>query len=310
MVGMTPGERALRSGAATVAPPPGAVFRVTGREPLRFLHDVLTQDVASLGPGRGALAALLTDQGRVRAELRVLPLGEDVILDAEEAARPGIEEGIGRVALLAGCEVVDESGRWALVALRGPGAADQLAAAGLPVPPDSEGAFVQAGELLVVRVAWGLAGFDLLGEPGAVGRGAQLLAAEPATAAELEAARVEAGRPRFGVDVTEALLVNETPLIHRAVSFTKGCYPGQESVARVHNLGGVRRVLRALRIRRTDPVEPGTEVARGGAAVGALTSVAALPGDGVAAIALLRSEIEPETAVEVAGSPATVLALP
>src|SRR5437867_3604174 len=297
---MTPGARAIRTTAAVLAPAPRAFFWLRGERPLGYLHDVLTQDVAGLTPGNGALAAVLTDRGRVTAELRVLPLEEGVLIDADPAAAEGVAHGIGRHAELAGCELSVVREHFVLAALRGPRAEEALAGAGLPVPGTEEAAFARDGDLLVVRVAWGVPGFDLVGAGSATEDAVAKIGAEPATPDDLEAARIDAGRPLFGPDVNEGLLINETPLLTRAVSFSKGCYPGQESVARVHNLGAVKRLLRGLRS-SDGSLEAGADVRLEGADVGTVTSAHALD-RGAAAIALLRSEIMPGTAVEAGGA--------
>lgn len=296
---MSPGESAIRHAAALVRPLPRAVFRLSGDEPLAYLHDVLAQEVAGLVPGIGALAAALSPNGRISAEVRVLPLlGGAVLIDAEPEARTGIEERIGRHAGLAGCAL--EPLDLPVAALRGPRTDDVLATAGLPVPPHHEAAFVEREGFLIVRVVWGVPGVDVIGDAWA-------LDAPAATEAELDAARIEAGRPRFGRDFDEDVLANETPLLERAVAANKGCYPGQESVARIRTLGGVRRVLRGLRAE--DVLTAGADVQAGDGAVGTVTSAAALPGGGSAGIALLRSEIEPGDTVEASGVTATVMSL-
>ncbi|MEX2557013.1 MAG: hypothetical protein WEB06_15480 [Actinomycetota bacterium] len=296
---MTAGAVALRSAAALVRPLPRAVFRLTGERPLAYLQDVLAQEVAGLVPGRGALAVALSPKGRISAEVRVLPmLGGAILLDAEPEARAGIEERIGRHAGLAGCEL--EPIDVPVAALRGPLADEALAAAGIPVPHRGEAMFVERDGFLVVRVVWGVPGVDLFGEPPAVD-------APAASLEELDVARVEAGRPRFGRDVSEEVLVNETPLLDHAVASDKGCYPGQESVARVRNLGGVRRVLRGLRA--AGALREGAEVRTDAGVAGAISSAAPLPDGGSAAIALLRSEVEPGDDVDADGVAATVTAI-
>jgi folate-binding protein YgfZ len=303
---MTPGERALRASAATV-PLERAVFRLTGERPLAYLHDVLAQDVAGLTEDRGALAVALDPKGRVSAELRVLLTAGGVLIDAEEAARGGIEERIGRHALLAGAELEDLSAEFAVVGVRGPGADEAIVSAGLPAPPSGETAFARHGYLLVVRVAWGVPGVDLVGPRDAVEAAVERLGLDEAAPAELDALRIAAGRPRFGVDIDESVLVNETPLLVHAVALDKGCYPGQESVARIHNLGGVRRTLRGLR--SSGSISAGADVARDGATVGVVRSAASLPEGGSAAIAHLRSEISPGAVVDAGGVDADVTAL-
>jgi folate-binding protein YgfZ len=280
---------------------PRAVFSVIGERPLGYLHDVLAQDVAELTPGRGAIAAVLTANGRLAGEVRVLPMDEAVLLDAEEAARPGIIEQIARHAPLAGVDVTDVGDRFVLAALRGVGGEAVLAAGGLPVPGDDEASIEREGDLLFVRVAWGGPGVDLLGPPETVAAALARIDVRRSGLAELDAARIAAQRPRYGADVTEELLVNETPLLVHGVSMSKGCYPGQESVARIHNLGRVRRAVRGLR--SSEPLTSGGEVlVDGGTSVGRVTSAA---GSGVA-IALLAAEIPAGTLVRIGGVEAVV----
>lgn len=300
---MTHGRmRTLTDGAGVVPLTDHAVLRVRGDAPLRFLQDTTTQDLLGLAQGRGALTCLLNEKGRVLAEVRVLALSSgDVLLDGEAAARRPVLDGLGRVAPLSGCEVIDESAGWEAVAVRGPRAGEAL---GVEPPPEEEHGFVEVRNALVVRVLWGVPGLDVLAPRGRM----PPADADPASPSALEAARIAAGRPRFGIDVTEDLLVNETPLLERAVSFTKGCYPGQESVARVRNLGRARRALVGLRIAGPAPA-PGAPISAGDAVVGRVTSAGTLDGEAVA-IALVRSEVGPGDAVVVGGAPAVVRALP
>lgn len=302
---MTSVERAFREGVAVVEHVPRAVFVVTGERPLAYLHDVLAQDVAGLKPGTGAVAAVLTANGRVAAEVRVLPLGDRVLLDAEPASADGVLEHVAHHAPLAGVEVRDASDRFAMTALRGPNADVALTGAGLPVPGEEESAFASYGELLVVRVRWGVPGVDLIGPEGSL----PTIAAERATVDELESARIEAGRARYGVDVSEELLVNETPLLIHGVSMSKGCYPGQESVARVHILGRIRRALRSLQSDASS-LTANADVELDGTIAGRVTSAARERSGGSVAIALLAAEIVPGTRVTIDGVEAVVGVLP
>jgi folate-binding protein YgfZ len=288
--------------AALVERVPRIVYRVGGERPLAYLHDVLAQDVSELREGTGAIAALLTAEGRVAAEVRVLPLEKDVLIDADEASRDGIQNLLVRHAGLAGCEVVDVTDEYAVAAIRGPDAS-------VPgEPPSSEAAFVAAGDAIIVRVIWGVPGIDVLGPTGAVAEVLRTVDVPRASLEDLDVARIAAGRPLVGRDIDDTLLVNETPLLTHAVSLSKGCYPGQESVARVHNLGRVRRMLRGLTADAA--LEGGADLTVDGAVVGRITSAAHAPIDGFAAIALIRSEVEPGAKVAVDGGTASVTALP
>jgi folate-binding protein YgfZ len=290
----------LNKAAAVVAAWARCVIRVSGREPLSFLHATTTQDLLALAPGQGALTCVLNDKGRVLAEARVLPLEDGtVLLDGEPSARTPLLEGLGRVAPLSGCELLDETQSWSVAAVRGPAA--RAALPGIPELPQADHQFVVAGGAIVVRTEWGVPGYDVLA-PAGVDVAIDALSVETET---LEAARIAAGRPRFGVDVTDELLINETPLLERAVSFSKGCYPGQESVARVQNLGRVRRSLLGLRIDAPSPPAPGTVVTREGDEVGRITSAASIDG-ACCAIALLRNDGRMEGEVTVGGARAFI----
>ncbi|MGZ4128614.1 MAG: CAF17-like 4Fe-4S cluster assembly/insertion protein YgfZ, partial [Actinomycetota bacterium] len=155
---------------------------------------------------------------------------------------------------------------------------------------------------IVVPVTWGVAGYDVLAPAQPA------IDAARASAEELEAARIASGRPRYGIDVDSSAHIAETPLIARAVSFTKGCYPGQESVARVHNLGRVRRRLVGLDLTGSVVPARGTLVRADGMEVGSVTSAAIFESE-VAALAWLRSDVHDGATVDVAGSPGIPRAL-
>ena len=297
----------MRDGVAVVPSVPRAVYVVRGDRPLAYLHDVLAQDVAGLRAGGGALAAVLDAGGHVVAEVRVLVRGSEVLLDGEPAIRAGVDAHIERHAQLAGCEVRDVMESFVVAAVRGPGTDDALGAAGFPVPPATESSFATDGEVMVVRVLWGVPGVDVIGPPGAVADAIERVDGDRASLDELAAALIEAGRPRYGVDMTDDLLVNETPLLAYGVSMTKGCYPGQESVARIANLGRVRRSVRGLRA--VAALTTGATVDAGDNEAGIITSATRVPGDGWKALAILRDTAAPGDTVMVDGSEAVVVAL-
>lgn len=135
--------------------------------------------------------------------------------------------------------------------------------------------------------------------------------AAPAPAEAVEVRRVEAGMPRYGVDVSEENFPFETPLV-RYIDYQKGCYLGQEPVSRVHHRGGASKALRGLRVDGAEPVAPGAVVAHPERAeAGTVTSAAVSPGFGSIALAYIhRSVFAPGTEVTVAGRRATIVELP
>jgi folate-binding protein YgfZ len=226
---------------------------------------------------------MLDEKGRIQAELRATVLSDgSVLLDAEQPARAAVVGWLARVAPLSGCEIIDESDRWSVTAVRG------------DVPETSDG--------LVVPVEWGPRGFDVLSVDG------KQIDAPERTLADHDAELVAYGRPRFGVDFDDTTHIAETPLITRAVSFTKGCYPGQESVARVQNLGRARKRLVGLDIARDAVPGAGTPLTVDGNDVGRITSAARWAGR-VAAIGMLTSDVNDGEMVNVGSAVATVRAL-
>jgi len=258
------------------------VARVAGDDPAAFLDATTTQDLTGLTAGRSVLTCMLDEKGHVQAELRATMLDDGtVLIDAEQAAREALTGWLAKIAPLSGCEVSDESDLWTVTALFG-------------VHEAPAGAVALASD-------WGPSDLDVLHEGATAFEGAEM------SAGEYEAARIAAGRPRFGVDFDENTHIAETPLIARAVSFTKGCYPGQESVARVENLGRVRKRLVGLDV-DGGPPEAGASMTFEGREVGRVTSAATWDGR-VVAIGSLRSEVHDGATVEVGATPATVRAL-
>ena len=147
-----------------------------------------------------------------------------------------------------------------------------------------------------------LLGVDVIGEPGAA------LGIDTVSDEAAECARIEAGRPRLGYDMDADTMPQEAGINERAVSFTKGCYVGQETVARLHYRGKPNRHLRGLRL--SEPAERGTEILLGEKVVGRLGSTSVSPRLGPIALALVRREAEPGATVEVGGAPAEVVGLP
>ena len=274
---------AFEEGAATVDLSHRTVLRLTGKDPLGMLDAVLTNDVPKDG-AHGVYALLLNPKGRIQADLRVLKGNGDVLIDTEPEGSATAKELLGRYAPFSRVEIEDLSESdtpWGILGLYGPRAKELLG--GLELD-EHESAEVKLGgaDLLAAGVAVPLPGYDLLGSAHALDAGRDHLlglGAVPASLDAYETARIRAGVPRFGADMTPENFPAEAGVLERAVSFEKGCYPGQETVARMHYRGHPNRTLYRLAIEGPPPA-PGTEIVQGEKKVGHLASVAPLRVDG------------------------------
>jgi tRNA-modifying protein YgfZ len=262
---------------------------VDGPDAASFLQGLLTNDVAGLEAGGSCPALLLDNKGHIRGAMRVARTGPEAFTLV--AARG---DGDGIVALLDEyhfSEDVDIIGPEAFAAVTVAGALDAtVTGADLVLP----------GEVPGTTDAIGV---DAAGILAAVGGAA-------GTPEELEVLRIEAGVPRVGIDVGPANLVQEAGLEATTVSFDKGCYLGQETVARVAYRGRVNRRLRGLTL--PGPITPGAAVRLAGREVGVVTSSAVSPRFGAIALAMIRAEAEAGAAVDVDGleGTAAVVELP
>jgi tRNA-modifying protein YgfZ len=304
--------RALVDGVALVDRSERGKLALTGGEAKAFLHGQVTNDLEGLEPGSGCYAAFLTHKGKMLGDLRVLDTGDELLLDCERVALQELFTMIRRFKLGRDVELHKRTLERGLLSLIGPGA---RAAAGAPDLPATEHAH-RAAEVggAPVRLIATDVGVDVLCDAADTERVAAALGAAgavPVEEAEAEVRRVETGRPRFGVDLDDSVIPQEAGLNERAVSFTKGCYVGQETVARLFYRGKPNRHLRGLRL--SAPVAAGAPLRLGEREVGRLGSVASSPVHGPIALALVRREAEPGTTLAVGDDgavTATVVDLP
>lgn len=262
-----------------------AAVWVDGPDAEGFLQGLLSNDVAALTVGGFCDALLLDSTGHIRVDLRVARTTADgfTLVTAPESG--------GRLA-----ELLEEYHFSEDVEILGPEDVDRVTFLG---PVEVAGAEL----VLAGRVPQTV---EAIGDASVILAGTAAITADPAT---LDAARVAAGVPRLGVDITDRTLVHEAGLEHTAVSFTKGCYLGQETVARVEYRGGVNRRLVGLRL--DGAVERGAEVRVEGRLVGTVGSVVDHPALGPIALAVLRREAQVGGRVAIgADRAATVVALP
>jgi tRNA-modifying protein YgfZ len=265
-----------------------------------MLNAVLTNQVPE-EDRLGVYALLLNPKGRIQADLRVLKSGEDVLIAVEPEGVAAAKELLGRYAPFYRVRVEDlTDASWGVLGLYGPRAGELLEA---PDLAEHESAVVSldVADLLAAGVAVPVGGYDLLGPSDALEKARNHLRERGAVAAGLdayEAARIEAGVPRFGSDITPENFPAEAGILERAVSFEKGCYPGQETVARMHYRGHPNRELHRFVVEGTPPV-PGAEIAQSGRQAGWITSVAPLPVDGkILALGYLHRNADPRGELE------------
>ena len=271
---------------------------LTGSDAKSFLQGQVSNDVEALTPGHGCYAAVLTPKGKMLGDLRILDTGTELLLDTERVALQELFNMIRRFSIGYAVELHKRTLQRGLLSLIGPGSDAVAGDAGLG---DHEHDHVTAEVAGVgVRLIRTDIGIDVLCDSEATGEVASALEAAgavPISLAVAECRRVETGRPRYGIDLDETVIPQEADLNHRAVSFTKGCYVGQETVARLYYRGKPNRQLRGLRL--ATPAPSGAEITFGDRVVGRLTSVAESPALGHLALALVRREAPPGSQVSV-----------
>jgi folate-binding protein YgfZ len=294
------------------------VVLVRGRDARSWLQGQLSQDLQPLATGDSAESLVLSPQGKVDAYCRATVLADDVVLlDTEGGQGEVLFERLRRFRLRVKAEL--ELGTIGCVMVRGPGSPACLERAAIrPGELSGEPGAAALGErwVVAVPVAWpGYAGFDLLGPVDAP----ELLELDVATGdpGAFEAARIEAGLPAMGRELTEKTIPQEAgSLVEHAVSFTKGCYTGQELVARLDARGGnVARRLRGVVLGTTaaEELPSDTVLVSGDREVGRLTSVAWSPGFGApVALGYVRRDVVPPLAARLTpgGASAEIRELP
>lgn len=306
------GYRAITEGAAIVDRSERGKLALTGDGAKEFLTGQVTNDILALEPGRGCYAALLTHKGKMRGDLRVLDTGDELLLDTERVALQALFDTIRTFKLGFDVDLHKRTLQRALLSVVGPRARQVTGAdaAGLGADEHDHVAATLGGrEVRLVATDLGVDVLALTEDADAVRSALIDAGAEPVDEAVAEIVRVERGRPRYGLDLDETVIPQEAGLNDRAVSFTKGCYVGQETVARLFYKGKPNRHLRGLRLSR--PVATGAVLRLGDKEVGRLGSSVVSPALGPIGLAIVRREAEPGATLAVeGGATATVVDLP
>lgn len=279
---------------------------LTGAGAIEFLNGQVTNELATLEPGEGRYAAFLTHKGKMLGDVRILAVASsddptspiELLLDTERASLQELFDMIRRFKIGYEVELHKRTLERGLLSLIGPTATAVAGAAGLGEEEQSNTPVQLDGvNALAVRT---YVGVDVLCDARDTAQLTASLLARGAVAVSEDAAecvRIERGRPRYGVDVDDSVIPQEAGLNERAVSFTKGCYVGQETVARLFYKGKPNRHLRGLKL--SAPAVSGTELRLGERVVGHVASVTVSPTFGPIALALVRREAEPGAVVDV-----------
>ncbi len=313
---------ALRDEAGVVLREDRVVLRVHGRDPVKMLHGLLTNDLQVLEPGQSTYAVLLTPKGRMLGELRVLRREEDLLIDVDATALDGVLAHLKKFVppLFARFERADI----AVVGVYGPRAYDILrSVCGAPaaaLAEDEAAAGTFGGDVAyMIGSAWtGGPGADVLipvQHTDALRAALVEAGARACGHAALDVLRIEAGVPRWGAELDETTIPLEAELGERAISTTKGCYTGQEVIIRILHRGHVNWHLRGLRLGDAPVPARGVTLTRPDTdkTVARITSACVSPRfDQTIALGYVRREVEPpaELLVSETKSPAQVVTLP
>jgi tRNA-modifying protein YgfZ len=327
--------QALRQSAGSVDRSDRGRLWLTGSDRRSYLQGLLSNDIVALGAGDGCYATYLTAQGRMIADMRVFELGDALLVDLDGSLASLVADRWSQFIFSEDAQIQNISSSTAEIGVYGPRAAEVLAAAlaaGAPsgdVPDrkrlgslalyaNASGIFRDVRITIVASDDMGVIGFDVVlpvehkDDFASLVRTAGAMAVSGAAA---EISRIEAGRPRFLTDMHDDTIPLEAGIEDRAISLTKGCYVGQEIIIRVLHRGH-GRVARKLVGLMLDPgasvPAPGAAIVTGSRDIGAVTSAVESPdlGRPVALGYVHRDFVQPGTAVEIAGIPASVAALP
>jgi folate-binding protein YgfZ len=234
-----------------------AKLRVTGPDRIRFLNGQLTNDIANLKPGTSVYACALSAKGKLCGDLFVTPLNDALLLDYELVLRDSIPARLEKYLIADEVELEDVTEQYALFHLSGVALPDAILPEGI----------------VTISNRFAIDGKDLLLPATLKNVVPTLVNDTPVSSPKLEEFRIEQGIPKWGTELSEEVIPNEAGLGERALSYTKGCYLGQEIISRIKSLGRVNRHLRGVRLISGSDLEPGDKlVPKAGQQIGTVTS--------------------------------------
>ena len=234
-----------------------AKLRVTGPDRIRFLNGQLTHDLSRLDPGFSVYACALSAKGKLCGDLFVTPLADAILLDYEPVLRESLAARLEKYLVADEVEIEDVTEQFALFHV-----CDL-------VLPDA----ILPEATIAVNDRFAIAGKDILVPAALNSVVLKLVNEKPLTDSALEQFRIEQGIPRWGFELSEGVIPNEAGLDERAISYTKGCYLGQEIISRIKSLGHVNRHLQGVLLKNEAKLEIGDRlIAEGGKEIGSVTS--------------------------------------
>jgi folate-binding protein YgfZ len=290
---------------------------LTGGDRTRWLNGMVTNNIRDLAPGRGVYSFLLSPQGHILADMNIYNCGDYLLVDTDASQGEKVRATFEHYIIMDDVELADSSDKFTTIVLEGPKSRDVLSGAGLHLP-ETEPIFIEAtrwNNIDVTAVHIHQNAFELWVHPAHAQQLWDALITAGATPVGTEAQemwRITEGIPRYGQDIRERELPQETAQ-DRALSFTKGCYVGQEIVERIRSRGAVHRTFTRFRFTGALPAV-GTKVTKDGRDVGEITSVVTLPSSAgpihVGLGYIRREAATPDAKLDASGVETTVSALP
>ncbi len=278
------GYEALQDTAAWIDLSDRGKIRVTGEDRARLLHAMSTNDVQNLASGSGLYAFFLNDKGRILVDACIYNLRESLLLDTEPETAGKLRNHLDKYIIADDVNLEDETAQWAAFGLEGPASISAAAGLGISVP-DSKYGVREWGEGFAAHVAStgpeGIRVFMPIAGKAAFVQHLSAAGIPQATGDEARIVRIENGMPRYGEEISERYLVQETQAMH-AVHLNKGCYLGQEIVERVRSRGQVHRLLAPVRFETELAPQPGTKLVLNGEPAAEIASAVFSPGLGEA----------------------------
>jgi tRNA-modifying protein YgfZ len=289
---MTPGYEALRHGAAWIDLSARGRIVARGRDRARLLHAITTNEVKKMTPGMGSYAFLLSPQGRIQADLNLFCFDDHFLLDTEPELRERVHQHIRRYIIADQVELEDVTPTTACIGLEGPGVAAILTTLGAPMPATDYAHVAWDDATIAAVTVTGQSGVRIFApaeKASPLVRQLEAAGAVAATPEEARLVRIENGKPRYGEEIRDTSLPQETQQMH-AVSFNKGCYLGQEIVERIRAQGRVNKKLTRVTLEGSEPPAAGTKTTVDGAEAEIMSAILSPESEAVIALAYVRTK--------------------